>query len=259
MVGVRGGSLGLENVDPSLFAGVLEPDERLIWTGRPRRRWITQTEYFSVAFSCCALTIGTLGLLMSVTGGYGSSGPGFLVSIFFVVVGLLVAAVNIGSARRRRVRSIYALSDRRVLWIVTGRDSIIRSVPFASSVILVDRSRRRTEGTVRFGDPRAAHRRGFTRLRWYVWEDENMTPVAAQAGILKTVPHIAFYDVSPVEPLFGAINFLRSQASADSVRSKWCMTSSRLSVLKDVANTRPEAKRVELANPPEGLSGPQGF
>ena len=72
-------------------------------------------------------------------------------------------------------------------------------------------------------------------------------------------PYIAFYDVSPVEPLFGAINFLRSQASADSVRSKWCMTSSRLSVLKDVANTRPEAKRVELANPPEGLSGPQGF
>ena len=228
MVGVRGGSLGLENVDPSLFAGVLEPDERLIWTGRPRRRWITQTEYFSVAFSCCALTIGTLGLLMSVTGGYGSSGPGFLVSIFFVVAVCWWPLSISDRARRRRVRWIYALSDRRVLWIVTGRDSIIRSVPFASSVILVDRSRRRTEGTVRFGDPRAAHRRGFTRLRWYVWEDENMTPVAAQAGN-SAVLHIAFYDVSPVEPLFGAINFLRSQASADSVRSKWCMTSSRSS------------------------------
>jgi hypothetical protein len=58
MVGVRGESLGLENADPSLVAGVLEPDERLIWTGRPRRRWITQIEYSSIAFSSGALTIG---------------------------------------------------------------------------------------------------------------------------------------------------------------------------------------------------------
>jgi hypothetical protein len=142
----------LPDADPTALATVerhLSGDERIEWAGRPDpAKRFTRADWYLVPFS---ILWGGFAIFWFV--GATVSGGGFgLFGIPFVAIGLyFIFGRFIYKARRKR-RTVYAVTDRRVLEIVAGRngDSVsavyLRSIPNISTSAVAN-----GEGSVDFG------------------------------------------------------------------------------------------------------------
>jgi hypothetical protein len=181
----------------------VDPGEQVLWAGHPAKRWIRQSDYFSIAFGIAGLVIGSLMVLFATIGDPG--GPQlYLLGPLFVCAGVAVPVVNIAAARRRENSSTYGITDRRVIVVRSQEQVVVTEVPLSSSVLYVEKMRHRSV-TVRFGDPNAAvsgnHPYLSTSTPWGRWEDENTHPLNARRGFGGRMPHLAFHDAVEAESL----------------------------------------------------------
>lgn len=111
--------------DDTLARGVLHPGERLLWVGRPERRFFRPESLFAVAFGVVSLCSGSLFLLWRATTPTPHFGPPMAVGIAAVVIGFVVPGSNIYAGLRRRSASTYVLTDSRALVLHRGRSLLI--------------------------------------------------------------------------------------------------------------------------------------
>jgi len=188
---------------------VLLPGERVLWQGRPRSRWIRQSEVQALALGVLGLALGAVLLVAFRNGGPGTYLYGAIAGFAF---GLGVPTAVIVVDHRRRDRSICAVTDRRAVVLRWSHHPEATTAPLASSFVYVEQPRRGSV-TVRFGDPVAANRAaGRTTSTgafrpWLRWEDGQAGLGRAESG--PTVPHLAFYDVPGPDVLLGVVERAR--------------------------------------------------
>lgn len=102
----------------------LLPGERLFWTGRPDPRVLfTGADLFLVPFSVLWCGFAIFWFVSALK----TAGPGFAsFGLLFVVVGLYFVAGRFLYKVHRKRRTVYGVTDRRVL-IATGRGSIVQT------------------------------------------------------------------------------------------------------------------------------------
>ena len=131
----------------------LSPAERIEWVGRPDpAKHFTRGDAFLVPFS---IIWGGFAIFWEVTAIAGGAGPFFaLGGIPFVIIGLyFIFGRFIYKARRKR-RTIYAVTNQRVMTILTGRHdesveaTYVRSIPTISTSAVSSGC-----GSVEFGRP----------------------------------------------------------------------------------------------------------
>jgi hypothetical protein len=133
-------------LEPHLVGG-----ERLLWTGRPDpSRRLTKTDVFAVPFS---LMWGGFAIFWE-TSVIASGAPLFfwLWGVPFVAVGLYLIAGRFVYRSWQRRRTLYAVTDRRVLKLVRRRSGDSVEALFIDAVPAVNRELRRDgSGSVFFG------------------------------------------------------------------------------------------------------------
>lgn len=164
--------------------GQLDPGERLLWTGAPAtgirftiRSIVTSViSLFLLGFAVIWTTIASWGLWS----GQWRASDGFLRVILvafplfglpFVLVGLYGVLGHYVADARRRAQTRYALTDRRALIAVQGRDALLRSWPINRDTVVDYHPGR--EASIRFvtevqidSDGDKTHTRtGFERIR----------------------------------------------------------------------------------------------
>ena len=118
----------------------LAPGERLLWAGqaKPRREASGRTVALIYAVAFASVSVFGFAAL------FGFLGPRFhaaeaglallsfisTVASFLTFVGIFATALTSVSANRRLARSLYVLTDRRViLWVATGPAVSVQSIP----------------------------------------------------------------------------------------------------------------------------------
>ncbi len=190
--------------DPqAIFSEELLKDERIVWTGQPDPdRHFTVADVFLVPFSIMwggfALfwEAGVLGLWGDENGGT----PFFFVlwGIPFVLVGLyMIFGRFIYKARRKR-RTYYAVTDRRVLSLVRSRRGDKTQAAFIETIPSINkRIRRDGSGSVTFG----------TSPWWGDWYAN--TGLEFMAWGWGSGSAVSFQDIENAQDVAGLVNDLR--------------------------------------------------
>lgn len=164
-----------------------------MWVGRPdARKTFTRQDLLVVPFTvawCGFAVFWEVGVIVT-------HAPWFfpLWGSLFVAVGLYVVAGRFVVRRWVRRRTIYAVTDRRVL-ILQG-DSEVRDMPLAGQPVSVQRSRNRRHVTVMIGTVAAGSARFGLVTEW-------------PRGAGGRSP-FGFFDVADAEPLLAAVDRARS-------------------------------------------------
>ena len=144
-----------------MISGFLGPNEHFLWAGRPDpRRFFAPVDVFLVPFSLFWLAFAIfweVGALTAVLSSPGLEPVALLFPLFgvpFVAIGLYMAVGRFVVKARRRRRTHYALTNRRVLAVDT-RDSgptvqalFLDQIPAVNTRVRADGS-----GTLTFGQP----------------------------------------------------------------------------------------------------------
>ncbi|WP_410587881.1 hypothetical protein [Amycolatopsis sp. lyj-23] len=93
--------------EPSI---VLEPGERLLWSGRPLRIALTGLEWYRVAFGAVLVVV-----VFAAHGMPFANGPVPLFDVAFVLCGLAVTWVPVGRRVWVTRRAVYAVTDERIV------------------------------------------------------------------------------------------------------------------------------------------------
>lgn len=127
----------------------LDPDERLIWTGAPATgiRFTTMAIATSLGslFMLGFAVFWTAGAGMGIWSGMWRTADGFLLVFLiifplfglpFIAAGLYGVFGHYFADARRRARTRYALTDRRALIAVDGRERLLRSWPIRPDTVV---------------------------------------------------------------------------------------------------------------------------
>ena len=126
----------------------LRPGEQVLWAGGPDPAVVfASSDVFLVPFS---LLWGGFAIFWEA-GVLSTGGPVFfaLWGVPFVLVGLYMIAGRFVVKRRRKRRTIYGVTDQRVLTLTDGRS--LTDSPLRGQPLTVTRSRDRTHATVLVG------------------------------------------------------------------------------------------------------------
>jgi hypothetical protein len=129
----------------------LAPGERLLWTGRPRGGVVfTATDAYRIPFSLLFLGVSVFWQILAFAWG---GDPIFaLTGVPFLLFGLYMNFGRFPLDARRRNRTYYALTDRRVM-IISGLVSReVQSLSLRNLPNLVLDAKPDGSGTVTFGD-----------------------------------------------------------------------------------------------------------
>jgi hypothetical protein len=133
------------------FTHHLLANEKLLWTGRPSTGVVfTARDLFLVPFS--AVWIGFA--VFWTIGAFAQSGLGFaLFGVVFVIVGVVTMIGRFPFDALLRSNTRYALTDKRVLIVRTGVQSVFTALALdrLPSINLIEH--KNGEGTIRFGQP----------------------------------------------------------------------------------------------------------
>lgn len=127
----------------------LDPGERLLWTGAP----VTGLRFtpgaiatsFGSLFLLAFAVFWTAGAGMGIWSGEWRNADGFLALFFFafplfglpfIAVGLYGVVGHYFTDARKRARTRYALTTRRALIAVDGRERLLRSWPIAPGTVI---------------------------------------------------------------------------------------------------------------------------
>ena len=147
----------------SIISARLTRDERIIWTGRPNpSRLLAPADAYLVPFSLLWLGFALfweVGVLASILGGEGR-GPEILFfplfGLVFVLFGLYFAFGRLVVKARRRRRTHYAVTDRRVMEVQERGDGASVHAAFLDQIPAVSvQARGDGSGTLTFGTPTA--------------------------------------------------------------------------------------------------------
>lgn len=121
---------------PALLAREMRLGERLLWTGQPdpRRAMVKPFAFylFAVPWTAFSLTWETIAVHLAFTDAPALAGVVMtLFGLPFVVIGLAMMAAPFW-AYRTAARTIYGVTDRRVVELVSARALKVRSVDAAS-------------------------------------------------------------------------------------------------------------------------------
>lgn len=129
----------------------LDEDETTVWSGQPNPNVLfSKADIFLVPFTLVwagmaffftikALTIGQLGIFL-------------IMPLFFCIVGVYVTVGRFAVKRRRKQKTIYALTDKRVIEIVLGRNRKVKTVHYSQIAGLNSTIRGNGRGTISFGN-----------------------------------------------------------------------------------------------------------
>ena len=179
----------------------LSHGERVEWVGKPDpSRHFTRSDAFLIPFS---IMWGGFSIFWETSAITGGAGPFFaLWGIPFVVIGLyLIFGRFIYKANRKR-RTIYAVSNKRVMTIVRGRigettDAMyLRSIPNISTTAVSD-----GRGSVEFGQSSGSGRYGNSGMELFARGQ------AASSGI-------GFYDIEDPRGVADLVERLRDGESS---------------------------------------------
>jgi len=111
----------------ALFASLLDPGERLLWTGEPRKL------IFAVAGGNFAILTVGLGYLFGKLLRLQRTPLPLVLELELVLVGFMLVGVGymLGTRILRAWKTAYALTDRRLLTVVGWKRNQMRSVPLA--------------------------------------------------------------------------------------------------------------------------------
>jgi Bacterial PH domain len=132
--------------------GELAPGERLLWSGRPRGGIVfTATDAYRIPFSLLFLGISVFWQALTIWAGEDLTFA-LLTGLPFLIFGLYMGFGRFPVDARRRNRTYYALTDRRVI-IVSGLVSReTQSLSLRNLPNLVLDSKPDGSGTITFGD-----------------------------------------------------------------------------------------------------------
>ena len=132
------------------LAPFLQGGERLVWSGRPDpAKHFTVADLFLVPFSLFWTGL-PLSSFIGELGDGGSVGS-VLPLLPFVVIGLYLTAGRFVWKAYRKRRTVYGVTDRRVLTVVGDRS--VSDAPLAGLPVAVHRSFRGRHLSVTFGTP----------------------------------------------------------------------------------------------------------
>jgi hypothetical protein len=147
----------------SLFTDDLQSGETLHWTARPDPKlWLNRSDLFLIPMGLFMLSISifwTFGAAGVLHDSFHGAPPIFLVPGFFMVVfALYLLFGRLIVRHRKRLRTYYAVSDRRVVQLVDGRNRRFLSTMLDSLPTTQKALKRNGSGTLTFGqlDPRIA-------------------------------------------------------------------------------------------------------
>lgn len=137
---------------PALLAREMRLGERLIWAGQPdaRRAMLKPFGFylFAVPWTAFSLFWEGIAIRMAFTGAPVLMGLVMvLFGLPFVVIGLAMMAAPF-SAKRTAHRTIYGVTDRRLVELIAGRSLKVRSVEASSIGPVTRRQRENGHGTL---------------------------------------------------------------------------------------------------------------
>jgi len=144
----------------------LAPGEQVLWTGKPdNRRWLYPEDLILVPFSLLwgGFAIFWEAGVLTATTGHETTATRFFFALWgvpFVAIGLYLIFGRLFARRWLRRRSLYAITDRRVLsFSPTWRgDSRVKVIWLNSHPPLEKHTGRRGEGTISVGQAAAGQR-----------------------------------------------------------------------------------------------------
>jgi hypothetical protein len=188
---------GIEAGIPTAVENELMKGERLLWFGRPDpNRFFARNDVFLIPFS---LMWGGFAIFWEISVIREGWGFGVVWGIPFVAIGLYMIAGRFLVKSRRRRRTHYALTDKRVL-IVDGGGST--RAAFLSSIPTID-SRLRSDGsgTIIFGNP------SWTQA---AYADSGTDFFGSDSG-----DWIGFHDIPDARSVVDLVNEQRSRPSSE--------------------------------------------
>jgi hypothetical protein len=133
------------------IAGSLDPGESLLWTGRPARGVLLRpVDAFLIPFSVLWCGFAVFWETMAVRG---RVVPFALVGAPFVAIGLYVLIGRFFADARRRARTFYGLTDRRVILVSGLFSRQVDSLPLRTLSGVSVHLRKDGSGSLSFGPP----------------------------------------------------------------------------------------------------------
>jgi hypothetical protein len=134
---------------PAELTNVLESNERLIWWGRPHRGIVVRpSDSFLIPFSLVWVSVPGVAVTSMLRGGATPPAPLSLVPVLFVAIGLYLLIGRFFYDAWRRGRTIYGLTNSRVLII---QPSKYKSLDLAGISEINLQLRRSGRGSIVFG------------------------------------------------------------------------------------------------------------
>ena len=164
----------------------LEPDEQIIWTGQPdTKKLFTRADIFLVPFTL--LWTGMPVFMVTTTRNIPFS-IFMILPLFFIVIGMYITFGRFIVKTYRKKRTIYALTDRRVIEITDTSRRRVKTAVYSRIPNLSYSQGRSGGGSITFGNENAAVRMyANTGMDFMMLQREGMP---------------AFYDLEDVaEPL----------------------------------------------------------
>jgi hypothetical protein len=138
---------GSSEAPPAELTNVLESNERLIWWDRPHRGIVLRpSDAFLIPFSLVWVSIPGVAVMSTLRGG--APAPFSLVPVLFVAIGLYLLIGRFFYDAWRRARTIYGLTNSRVLII---QPSKYKSLDLAGISEINLQLRRSGRGSIVFG------------------------------------------------------------------------------------------------------------
>jgi uncharacterized membrane protein len=134
----------------------LSPGEHVVWIGKPDpRRHLSPADKFLLPIALLWVAFGMIGIIGSVSSAHVHSRGGAIVTaVWFAVIGVYAGFVRFVVKARRKRRTLYAITDRRVMTLVRRRggdyvnNGYLKSLPGVN-----ERLRRDGSGSLIFGNP----------------------------------------------------------------------------------------------------------
>jgi hypothetical protein len=193
----RGYPARIEAGIPTAVENELMRGERLLWFGRPDpNRLLARSDVFMIPFS---LMWGGFAIFWEISVLREGWGFGAVWGVPFVAFGLYMIAGRFFVKARRRRRTHYAVTDRRVLSVDrrgTTRAAFLSSIPTVNARLRGDGS-----GTVIFGNPS--------------WTQAAYADSGADFFGSDTGDWVGFHDIHDARSVVDLINELRSRPSRD--------------------------------------------
>lgn len=138
------------------LSGQLSRGEHVVWIGKPDpRRHFSPADKFLLPFTILWLAFAMLGIVGSVSSANThNAGGAIFPAIWFGVIAVYLGLVRFIVKARRKRRTLYAITDRRVLALVRRRRGDHLNTGYLNALPGVnERLRRDGSGSVIFGSP----------------------------------------------------------------------------------------------------------